>query len=145
MKSTNVFIDISFGVHLWSKWNYVINIWRQPINSSILKNLCQAKHEKHLNKKIMDIPWFNTCGLLIIKKRIDQVLLLSNGHLWNQLDHMKKIIIDDLIQQTRGRVSRMSLWKIWSDVWDMMIRSWKMVNKDLIMMNHASEKSKWKS
>jgi hypothetical protein len=49
------------------------------------------------------------------------VLPLSNGYLLKQLDHMKKIIIDDLIQQTRRRVSRMSLWNTWSDVWDMMV------------------------
>jgi hypothetical protein len=64
-----------------------------------------------MNKKIMDIPWFNTSGLLIIKKGIDQVLLLSNEYLWKQLDHMKKIIIYDLIQQLKRRVSRMTLWK----------------------------------
>jgi hypothetical protein len=64
-----------------------------------------------MNKKIMDIPWFNTSGLLIIKKGIDQVLLLSNEYLWKQLDHMKKTIIYDLIQQLKRRVSRMTLWK----------------------------------
>jgi hypothetical protein len=30
-------------------------MWSQPINSSILKNLCQAKIEKHMNIKIMNI------------------------------------------------------------------------------------------
>jgi hypothetical protein len=110
MESTNVFIDISLGVQLWSKWDYVINMCSQQINRSILKNLCQDKHEKHMNKKIMDIPWFNTSGLLIIKKGIDQVLLLSNEYLWKQLDHLKKTIIDNLIQQIR-RDSRMILWK----------------------------------
>jgi hypothetical protein len=29
----------------------VINMYSQPIISSILKNLCQAKEEKHMNKK----------------------------------------------------------------------------------------------
>jgi hypothetical protein len=57
----------------------------------------------------MDIPWFNISDLLIIKKGIDQVLLLSNIYLWKQLDHMKKIIFYDLIQQTRREVSRISL------------------------------------
>jgi hypothetical protein len=37
------------------------------------------------------------------------VLLLSIGYLWKQLDHIEKTIIDDLILQTRRRVSRMSL------------------------------------
>jgi hypothetical protein len=27
----------------------------QPINSSILKNLYQEKHQKHMNRKIMNI------------------------------------------------------------------------------------------
>jgi hypothetical protein len=57
----------------------------------------------------MDIPWFNISDLLIIKKGIDQVLLLSNIYLWKQLYHMKKIIFYDLIQQTRREVSRISL------------------------------------
>jgi hypothetical protein len=39
------------------------------------------------------------------------VLLLNNGYLWKQLDHKKKTLIDDLIQQTRRRVSRMNIWK----------------------------------
>jgi hypothetical protein len=55
MQSTNVFIDISLGVQLWSKWNYVIDMCSQLTNSYILKNLRQAKHEKHMNKKIMNI------------------------------------------------------------------------------------------
>jgi hypothetical protein len=55
MKSANVFIDLSLGVQLWSKWNYIIDMCSQPINSSILKNLCQAKQEKHMNKKTMNI------------------------------------------------------------------------------------------
>jgi hypothetical protein len=29
----------------------VIDVCSQPINSSILKNLYQAKHEKHINNK----------------------------------------------------------------------------------------------
>jgi hypothetical protein len=55
MNSTKLFIDISLGVQLWSKWNYVIDMCSQPINSSMLKNLCQVKHEIHMNKKIMNI------------------------------------------------------------------------------------------
>jgi hypothetical protein len=48
------------------------------------------------------------------------VLHLSNVYLWKQLDYIKKTIIDCLIQQIR-RVSRISLWKTWSNVWDMMV------------------------
>jgi hypothetical protein len=33
----------------------VIDMCSQPINSSILKNLCQAKQEKHMNKDTMNI------------------------------------------------------------------------------------------
>jgi hypothetical protein len=29
--------------------------------------------------------------LILIKKRIDQVLSLCIGYLWKQLDHMKKV------------------------------------------------------
>jgi hypothetical protein len=43
MESTNEFIDISLGVQLWSKWNYMIKIWYQLMDSFILKSLCQAK------------------------------------------------------------------------------------------------------
>jgi hypothetical protein len=43
-------MDTSLEVQLGCKWNYVINVYSQPMNGSILKNLCQAKHEKHMNK-----------------------------------------------------------------------------------------------
>jgi hypothetical protein len=33
----------------------MINMYSQSTNSSILKNLCQAMQEKHMNKKIMNI------------------------------------------------------------------------------------------
>jgi hypothetical protein len=46
------------------------------------------------------------------QKMIYQVLFISNGYLWKQLDHMRKTITDDLIQQTKRRVSIMILWKI---------------------------------
>jgi hypothetical protein len=70
MESTNEFNDISLGVQLWSKWNYMINIWCQPMDSSILKSLCQAKQQKHMNNKKRILTWFNTCGLLITKKEL---------------------------------------------------------------------------
>ncbi len=44
----------------------------------------------------------------------------------------------------RRRGSRNSLWKTWSCVWDMMVVE-ERLNKDLTMMNHASEKCKWNS
>jgi hypothetical protein len=77
----NVFIDISLRVQLWSKWNYVINMCSQPINSSILKNLCQAKQEKHMNKKMININLVKHLWLAHNQERIDQMLLLNNGYL----------------------------------------------------------------
>jgi hypothetical protein len=63
----------------------------QPINSSILKNLCQVKQETHMNKKMMNINLVQHLWLAHNQDRIDRVLLLSIGHLWKQLDHKKKI------------------------------------------------------
>jgi hypothetical protein len=68
-------------VQLWSKWNYVVNMYSQPTNSSILKNLCQTKQEKHMNKKKMNINLVQHLWLAHNQERIDQVLLLSNGYL----------------------------------------------------------------
>jgi hypothetical protein len=81
MESTNEFIDISLGVQLWSKWNYMINIWCQPIDSSILKSLCQAKQEKHLNNKKININLVQHLWLAHNQERIDQELLLSIRYL----------------------------------------------------------------
>jgi hypothetical protein len=66
----------------------VINMYSQPTNSSILNNLCQAKQENHKNKK-MNINLVQHFWLGHNQERIDQVLLLSIGYLWNQLDHEK--------------------------------------------------------
>jgi hypothetical protein len=60
----------------------VINMRSQPINSSILKNLCQVKQETHMNKKKMNINLVQYFWLAQNQDRIDQVLLLSIGHLW---------------------------------------------------------------
>jgi hypothetical protein len=72
---------ISHEVQLWSKKNYVINMYSQPTNSSILKNLCQAKQEKHMNKKKMDINLVQHLCFAHNQDRIDQVLLLNIGYL----------------------------------------------------------------
>jgi hypothetical protein len=63
----------------------------QPTNSSILKNLCQSKQEKHMIKKKMNINLVQHLWLAHNQERIDPVLLQSNGYLWKQLDHKKKI------------------------------------------------------
>jgi hypothetical protein len=131
MESTNEFIDISLRVQLWSKLNYMISIWCQPMNSSILKSLCQAKQEKHMNNKKKNINLVQHLWLAHNQKRIDQVLLLSIGYLWRQLDHKKKIFKNESMEDMK--------WCVRYD------GSWRRINKDLATMNHASEKSKRES
>jgi hypothetical protein len=62
---------------------------------------------------------------------IDQVLLLSNEYLWNQLDHMKKSFKNDSIEDIKWYVRHND--------------SWRRINNDLTMINHALEKCKWES
>jgi hypothetical protein len=50
----------------------------QPINSFVLKNLYQAKQEKHMNKRTININLVQHLWLAHNQERIDQVLLLSN-------------------------------------------------------------------
>jgi hypothetical protein len=56
-------------------------MYSQAINNPILKNLCQVKQEKYMNKKLninlVHILWFD-----LDQGRIDQVLHLSIGYLW---------------------------------------------------------------
>jgi hypothetical protein len=59
----------------------VINMHSQPINSSILKNICQVKQETHMNKKKMNINLVQHLWLAHNQDRIDQMLLLGIGHL----------------------------------------------------------------
>jgi hypothetical protein len=59
----------------------VINLCSQSTNDSILKNLCQAKQDKHMNKKIMNINLVQHLWLDLNQERIDQVLLLSIEYL----------------------------------------------------------------
>jgi hypothetical protein len=131
MKSTNEFIDISHGVQLWSKWNYMINIWCQPMDSSILKSLCQAKQEKHMNNNKKNINLVQHLWLAHNQERIDQVLLLSVGYLWKELDHKKKVFKNGSMEDMK--------WCVRHD------GSWRRINRDLATMNHASEKSKRES
>jgi hypothetical protein len=131
MESTNEFIDISLGVQLWSKWNYTINIWCQPMDSSILKSLCQAKQEKPMNNKKKNINLVQLLWLAHNQERIDQVLLLSIRYLWKQLDHKKKVFKNESMKDMK--------WCVRHD------GSWRRINKDLVTMNHGSEKSKRES
>jgi hypothetical protein len=60
------------------------------MDSSILKNLCQVKQEKYMNKMKLNINLVYHLWLDLDQGRIDQVLLLSIEYLWKQLDHKKK-------------------------------------------------------
>ncbi len=66
-------------------------MYSQPINSSTLKNLCQTKQEKNMNKKKKNINLVQHLWLDLNQERIDQVLSLCIGYPWKQLDHMKKV------------------------------------------------------
>jgi hypothetical protein len=111
--------------NLWSKRNYVINMWCQPMDSSILKNLWQARHENIMNKKTMDITLSNTIGLIIHN---GSNLAKLMRQMWTFIFNMKKSFKSVLMKNTKGCVSQDG--------------SWRMINKDLAMMNHASEKIK---
>jgi CTP:phosphocholine cytidylyltransferase-like protein len=69
----------------------MINIRCQPIDSSILKSLCQANQEKHIKNKKKNIN----------QERIDQVLLLSIEYLWKQLDHKKKVFKNESLKDIK--------------------------------------------
>jgi hypothetical protein len=69
----------------------VINIYSQATNSPILKNLCQVKQEKYMNKKKLNINLIHHLWLDLDQGIIDQVLYLSIGYLWKQLDHKNKV------------------------------------------------------
>jgi hypothetical protein len=66
-------------------------MYSQATNSLILKNLCQVKQEKHMNKKKLNINLVHLLWLDLDQERIDQVLHLSIGYLWKQLDNQKNI------------------------------------------------------
>jgi hypothetical protein len=88
---TNIFIDPPLEVQLWNKWKYMINVHSQPINSFILKNLCQVKQETHMNKEKLNIKLVHHLWLDLDQGRIDQMLSLSIEYPWKQLDHNKKV------------------------------------------------------
>jgi hypothetical protein len=125
-----VFIDTSLKVRLCSKWNYVINMYSQATNSPILKNLCQVKQEKHMNKKL-NISLVHHLWLDLDQGRIVQMLHLSIGYLWKQLDHNEKFFKNKSIEDMKYCVRQDD--------------SWRRINKYLAMIDHASEKSKRES
>jgi hypothetical protein len=71
------------------------------MDSFILKGLCQAKQEKHMNNKKNNINLFQHLWLPHNQERIDQVLLLSIGYLWKQLDHKKKIFKNESMEDMK--------------------------------------------
>jgi hypothetical protein len=71
------------------------------MDSSILKSLCQAKQEKHMNNKKKNINLVQHLWLAHNQKRIDQVLLLSIGYLWKQLDHKKKVFKNESMEDMK--------------------------------------------
>jgi hypothetical protein len=73
----------------------------QPINSFILKNLCQVKQETHMNKKKLNINLVQHLWLDLNQERIDQVLLPGIGYLCKQLDHKKKIFTDESMEDMK--------------------------------------------
>jgi hypothetical protein len=101
------------------------------MDSSILKNLCQVKQEKYMNKKKLNINLVHYLWLDLDQGRIDQVLLLSIGYLWKQLNHKKKVFKNESMEDMK--------WCVRHD------GSWRRINKNLATMNHASEKSKRES
>jgi hypothetical protein len=60
------------------------------MDSFILKSLCQVKQKKHMNNKKKNINLVQHLWLTHNQERIDQVLLLSIGYLWKQLDPKNK-------------------------------------------------------
>jgi hypothetical protein len=71
------------------------------MDSSILKNLYQVKQEKYMNKKKLNINLVHHLWLDLDQEKIDQVLLLSIGYLWKQLDHKKKIFKNESIEDMK--------------------------------------------
>jgi hypothetical protein len=79
----------------------VINMHSQPINSSILNNLCQVKQGTLMNNKKMNINLVQHLWLDLSQERIDQVIPLSIEYLWKQLDHKKKIFKNEFIEDMK--------------------------------------------
>jgi hypothetical protein len=76
-------------------------MFSQLMNSSILKNLCQVKQETHMNKNKLNINLVQHLWLDLNQERIDQVLLLSVGYLWKQLDHKKNVFKNESMEDMK--------------------------------------------
>jgi hypothetical protein len=75
-----------------------------------------------------DIKLVQHLWLDLDQERIDQVLLVSIGYRWKQLDHKKKFFRNESMEDIECFVRQDG--------------SCRRINKDLTTMNNASEKSK---
>ena len=60
-----------------------------------------SQARKHMNKKKLNINLVHHLWLDLDQGRIDQVLLLSIGYLWKQLDHKKKIFKNESMEDMK--------------------------------------------
>jgi hypothetical protein len=68
------------------------------MDSFILKSLCQAMQEKHMNNKKKNINLVQHLWLAHNQEKIDQVQLLSVENIWKQLDHKKKVFKNESME-----------------------------------------------
>jgi hypothetical protein len=127
MNSLIYLLEYNYGENgtIWSIYDvnkWIVSYWRVYVEPS-------KKNTWTIRKRIL--TWFNTCDMLITKKKIDQVLLLSIGYLWRKLDHKKKVFKNESMEDMK--------WCVRHD------GSWRRINKVLAMMYHTSEKSKRES
>jgi hypothetical protein len=71
------------------------------MDSSILKSLCQVKQEKYMNNKKKNINLVEHLWLAHNQEIINQVLLLSIGYLWKQLDHKKNVFKNESMEDIK--------------------------------------------
>jgi hypothetical protein len=140
MYSLMYLLKYNYGVNrtMWSICvvnQQIVPYWRIYVNPN-------KKNTWSRRKWIL--TWFNTCGLLITKKELIKCYF-----------KVMDIYGSNLI--IRRRFLRMGLWKIWSDVWDMLLveegltRTWswrtkhqRRVSESLdIEVPDVMEKGKW--
>jgi hypothetical protein len=68
------------------------------MNSFILKNLCQIKQKKYMNKNKLNINLIHHLCLDLDQGRINQVLHLNIEYLWKQFHHKKKVFKNESIK-----------------------------------------------
>jgi hypothetical protein len=73
-------------------------MYSQATNSPILKNLCQVKQEKYMNKKKLNINLVHHLWLDLDQGRIIQVLHLSIGY------HNKKFFKNESMEDMKCSV-----------------------------------------